>query len=32
MTAAFAPNPSAVNLPTLPDGWPIGSYDMYQEV
>ena len=31
MTAAFAPNPSAINLPTLPDGWPIGSYDTYQE-
>jgi hypothetical protein len=31
MTTAFAPNPSAINLPTLPDGWPIGSYDTYQE-
>jgi len=31
MTTAFAPNPSAINPPTLPDGWPIGSYDTYQE-
>ena len=31
MTAAFAPKPSAINLPTLPDGWPVGSYDTYQE-
>jgi hypothetical protein len=31
MTAAFATNPTTVNLPTLPDGWPIGSYDTYQE-
>jgi hypothetical protein len=31
MTTAFAPNPSAINLPTLPDGWPIGSYDTYEE-
>ena len=31
MTAAFATNPSAINLPTLPDGWPIASYDTYQE-
>ncbi|MGH3879989.1 MAG: general stress protein [Actinophytocola sp.] len=31
MTTAFAPNPSAINLPTLPDGWPIGSYDTYRE-
>lgn len=28
MTAAFAPTNS---LPTLPEGWPIGSYDTYQE-
>lgn len=28
MTAAFAPTNS---LPTLPEGWPIGSYDKYQE-
>ena len=31
MTAAFATNPSAGGLPTLPDGWPIASYDTYQE-
>jgi len=31
MTAAFTPKPSAINLPTLPDGWPVGSYDTYQE-
>jgi heat induced stress protein YflT len=31
MTAAFTTNPSAINLPTLPDGWPIASYDTYQE-
>lgn len=28
MTAAFAPTNS---LPTLPEGWPIGSYDTYKE-
>jgi hypothetical protein len=28
MTAAFA---TPTNLPTLPEGWPIGSYDTYQE-
>lgn len=31
MTAAFATTPSTTNLPTLPEGWPIGSYDTYQE-
>jgi hypothetical protein len=31
MTAAFATQPSAINLPTLPDGWPIASYDTYKE-
>ncbi len=31
MTAAFSTNPSTSNLPTLPDGWPIGSYDTYRE-
>ena len=31
MTAAFATNPSTTNLPTLPEGWPVGSYDTYQE-
>jgi hypothetical protein len=28
MTAAFAPTTS---LPTMPEGWPIGSYDTYKE-
>ena len=28
MTAAFAP---VNNLPTMPEGWPIGSYDTYRE-
>jgi hypothetical protein len=28
MTAAFAPTNS---LPTMPEGWPIGSYETYQE-
>jgi hypothetical protein len=28
MTAAFAPTNS---LPTMPEGWPIGSYDTYKE-
>jgi hypothetical protein len=28
MTAAFAQTSS---LPTMPEGWPIGSYDTYQE-
>ena len=28
MTAAFAPTNS---LPTMPEGWPIGSYENYQE-
>jgi hypothetical protein len=31
MTTAFTPAPSTMNLPTLPDGWPIGSYDTYEE-
>ncbi|HEY0448369.1 general stress protein [Actinophytocola sp.] len=31
MTAAFATPPSTTSLPTLPDGWPIGSYDTYKE-
>jgi hypothetical protein len=29
MTAAFAPAGSS--LPTMPEGWPIGSYDTYQQ-
>ncbi|MBB4904355.1 general stress protein [Actinophytocola algeriensis] len=28
MTAAFAPTNS---LPTMPEGWPIGSYDTYKK-
>ena len=31
MTSTFAPNPRITSLPTLPDGWPIGSYDTYKE-
>lgn len=31
MTTAFARNPATTSLPTLPDGWPIGSYDTYRE-
>src|SRR5882762_11910860 len=32
MTTAFAPNASRVTgLPTLPTGWPIGSYDTYEQ-
>lgn len=31
MTAVFATNPSTTSLPTMPEGWPIGSYDTYQE-
>lgn len=30
MTTAFAPN-VAVTLPTPPSGWPIGSYDTYEQ-
>jgi hypothetical protein len=29
MTAAFAP--TNTGLPTMPEGWPIGSYDTYKE-
>ena len=29
MTAAFAP--TNAGLPTLPEGWPIGSYNTYKE-
>jgi hypothetical protein len=29
MTAAFAP--ATTSLPTMPEGWPIGSYDTYKE-
>lgn len=31
MTRAFLANPTTTNLPTLPDGWPIASYDTYEE-
>jgi hypothetical protein len=31
VTGTFMQNPSTTNLPTLPDGWPIGSYDTYRE-
>jgi hypothetical protein len=31
MTAAFMQSPSTVNIPTLPEGWPIASYGTYQE-
>lgn len=32
MTTAFAPsNASNTGLPTLPSGWPIGSYDTYEQ-
>ncbi|WP_298175927.1 general stress protein [Saccharomonospora sp.] len=28
---AFSPTPQASGLPTMPTGWPIGSYDTYAE-
>jgi hypothetical protein len=32
MTTAFRPNNAAIpSLPTMPQGWPIGSYDTYEE-
>lgn len=31
MTTAFAGTPSLPNTPTLPNGWPIGSYDNYAD-
>jgi hypothetical protein len=31
MTTAFARTPSLPNLPSLPEGWPIASYDTYAE-
>jgi Heat induced stress protein YflT domain len=31
MTTAFAPNAQASGLPTPPTGWPIGSYDTYEQ-
>ncbi|ALG11576.1 general stress protein [Kibdelosporangium phytohabitans] len=30
-TAAFRPTNSIPSLPTMPNGWPIGSYDTYAE-
>ncbi|AHH94282.1 hypothetical protein GCM10010174_22460 [Kutzneria viridogrisea] len=31
MTTAFAANPTTSGLPTLPSGWPIASYDTYEQ-
>jgi hypothetical protein len=31
MTKAFKQAPATRRLPTLPDGWPIGSYDTYKD-
>jgi hypothetical protein len=31
MTQAFTQIQATTRLPTLPDGWPIGSYDSYKE-
>jgi Heat induced stress protein YflT domain len=31
MTRSFSGASSGTALPTLPDGWPIGSYDTYRE-
>ncbi|KAA2247681.1 magnesium transporter [Solihabitans fulvus] len=31
MTTAFRPAQPTNELPTLPDGWPIGSYDTYEQ-
>lgn len=31
MSTAFAARPAVPNLPTLPNGWPIGTYDTYAE-
>ncbi|HVK19790.1 MAG TPA: general stress protein [Actinokineospora sp.] len=31
MTRASSTNPRESALPTLPDGWPIGSYDTYKQ-
>lgn len=31
MTTAFAAGPAGSALPTLPSGWPIGSYDNYEQ-
>jgi hypothetical protein len=31
MTTAFRPSNAIPSLPTMPNGWPIGSYDTYAE-
>jgi hypothetical protein len=31
MTKAFTPTQATTRLPTLPDGWPVSSYDTYKE-
>src|SRR5438270_8022505 len=31
MTTAFATNTGSLGLPTPPSGWPIGSYDTYEQ-
>lgn len=31
MTTTFSRAPATANLPTLPDGWPVGSYDTYRD-
>jgi hypothetical protein len=31
MTTAFRPTNQIPSLPTMPNGWPIGSYDTYEE-
>lgn len=31
MTTAFTQVPTQTRLPTLPDGWPVGSYDTYKD-
>lgn len=31
MTTAFRPTNAMPSLPTMPNGWPIGSYDTYAE-
>ncbi|MGH3467038.1 MAG: general stress protein [Thermocrispum sp.] len=31
MTTAFAASPSPANPPSLPSGWPIGSYGTYEQ-
>jgi len=31
MTTAFASGPALMPMPTLPQGWPVGSYDSYRD-